>query len=328
MFVSLETSEHLTITAMVIGYVVMRIAMVFQWLRAARQCPENRQAALTYVAAIVAAQLGWVALIFVDLTVLPLFVCVVLLIVVEGAGPVIAERRQPTPWHAEHIADRYSALAIIALGEGVVGAAAALSAVIDAERGWTVDVALVGLAGIGLTLGMWWTYFTLPSGPALNAARGKGFVWGYGQIAVFAGIAATGAGLHVAALQMEQAATAAQESTAHGHRLGVTAAVLATAIPVAVFTVALFLLYTWLVGQLDRFHLLLLGGNLVVLLASVALAAAGAPLPICLVLLLLAPAVTILGYETVGHRHEAAMLERLQQRAAAGSKAGPVAPLG
>ena len=53
------------------------------------------------------------------------------------AGPVVAENKRPTPWHAHHIAERYSLLAIIALGEGIVGTTAALGAVIQAGGGWT-----------------------------------------------------------------------------------------------------------------------------------------------------------------------------------------------
>ena len=36
---------------------------------------------------------------------------------------------------------------------------------------------------------------------------------------------------------------------------------------------------------------------------SVALAAAGAGIAVCLVVLMLAPVVTVLGYETLGYRH-------------------------
>jgi hypothetical protein len=41
------------------------------------------------------------------------------------------------------------------------------------------------------------------------------------------------------------------------------------------------------------------------------LAAAGASIATCLVVLALAPAVTVVGYETLGHRHLADALERL-----------------
>ena len=56
----------------------------------------------------------------------------------------------------------HSLFAIIALGEGVVGTVAALSAVVD-RQGWTLDAVLVGIAGMGLTFGMWWVYYLLPS---------------------------------------------------------------------------------------------------------------------------------------------------------------------
>lgn len=39
MFASLEHGAHLDNSIMVLGYVIMRVAMVFQWLRAARQDP-------------------------------------------------------------------------------------------------------------------------------------------------------------------------------------------------------------------------------------------------------------------------------------------------
>jgi low temperature requirement A protein (LtrA) len=53
----------------------------------------------------------------------------------------------PRPWHAHHISERHSLFALIALGEGVVGTVAALSAAAD-RQGWTVDAVLVGIAGL------------------------------------------------------------------------------------------------------------------------------------------------------------------------------------
>jgi hypothetical protein len=55
----------------------------------------------------------------------------------------------------------------------------------------------------------------------------------------------------------------------------------------------------------DPFHALLVGLTAVVLVASVALAAAGVSVPVCLVIVMLAPVVTIVGFELVGHRHAA-----------------------
>ena len=95
----------------------------------------------------------------------------------------------------------------------------------------------VVFGGIGLTFGMWWIYFFMPSGDVLHHRREKSFLWGYGHIFVFAAIAATGAGLHVAALAIEGEA-----------RISDWAVMLSIAIPVAVYFVMLIALNGHLVG--------------------------------------------------------------------------------
>ena len=96
-----------------------------------------------------------------------------LLTAIEMAGPVIAERNDGgTPWHAHHIAERYGLLVIIALGEGVVGTVASLSAVIEGQ-GWTLNALLVCIAGTGLTFGMWWMYYIMPGAEILFAHRSR-----------------------------------------------------------------------------------------------------------------------------------------------------------
>jgi hypothetical protein len=42
----------------------------------------------------------------------------------------------------------------------------------------------------------------------------------------------------------------------------------------------------------------------------VVLATIGAPMAVCLVVLMLAPLVPVIGYETIGHRHVAVALQR------------------
>ncbi len=300
---------------MVLGYVVMRAAMVFQWLRAARQSPDYRRSCLTYAVSISVAQIGWVVMIFLNLSPLQFFLLAIVLATVELAGPGIAECAQPTPWHAHHIAERYSLLTIIALGEGIVGTTAALSAVI--EHGWTWQVALVGLAGTGLVFGMWWCYFTLPSAEILHRFRNaKAFAWGYGHLLIFASVAATGAGLHVVADYLEEAA-AGTGGVGEGsaHQISPTGAVLAVVLPVAVYTVALYVIYTWLVGEFDRFHTWLVCGTAIFLVLPVMLAIGGLAVPVCLLVLMLAPVVTIVGYETIGHAHQTDVIARLTKSA-------------
>lgn len=299
MFASVEKGELLDNRIMVLGYVIMRVAMVFQWLRAAKQDPERRKTCLTYVKATIFAQLGWVVLIFLDFSIGVTVAMSILFILVEMTGPYLAERIDGgTPWHAHHIAERYNLFVIIALGEGVVGTVAALSAVIESQ-GWTTEVALVGLAGMGLTFGMWWVFFILPSGHVLRAKRQKSFVWGYGLMITIASIVATGAGLHVAAYYIE-----------HKAKIGPLATVLSVAIPVSIFLASIYAVYAYLVENFDRFDILLLTGTAIVIALAITAAAFGLSMPVCLIILMLAPVVTIVGYELVGHAHQADMLEK------------------
>jgi low temperature requirement protein LtrA len=303
MFASIEHGEHLDNSVMVLGYVIMRVAMVFQWLRAARQDPARRRACLTYAIAISIAQLGWAVLIFVDFSLSVTFILICALALTELAGPILAEHKDGgTPWHAHHIAERYSLFAIIALGEGVVGTVATLSAVIE-EQGWTTDAALVCIAGTGLTFGMWWVYYLLPSAQILEAHRNRSFVWGYGQIMIVASIVATGAGLHVAAYFI-----------ANKTQIGPIATVLSVTIPVGVFLGSIYALYTYLLDRFDPFHAWLLIATVAVAALAVIAALAGADMAVCLVILMLAPAVTIAGYEMLGHRHQAEALAQEERR--------------
>lgn len=47
---------------------------------------------------------------------------------------------------------------------------------------------------VGLTFGMWWTYFVMPWADILHHHRKRSFFWGYGHFLIFSSIAATGAG--------------------------------------------------------------------------------------------------------------------------------------
>jgi low temperature requirement protein LtrA len=297
MYASIERHANVDNSVMVLGYVIMRVAMIYQWVRAANQDPRRRRACVTYVVAVSIAQIGWIVQILGDFSFRTTVVLGAVLLLMELTGPVLAERKDGgTPWNAHHIVDRHAAFAIIALGEGVVGTVATLSAVVQAQ-GWTMDAALVSIAGVGLTFGIWWVYFMLPSAPVLHLHRGRSFVWGYTQMLVVTSIVATGAGLHVAAYFIEHKAV-----------IGPLATLLATAIPVAVFLGCIYALYAYLVRRFDPFHIWLLIGTAAVIAIAIIAAQAGVDMAVCLAILMLAPVVTIVGYETRGHRHQAEAL--------------------
>jgi hypothetical protein len=90
--------------------------------------------------------------------------------------------------------------------------------------------------------------------------------------------------------------------------LSTTATVLTVAVPVAVFVLALYAIGSVFLRQRDPFHLLLLAGTAAMLGLAVVCAEMGVSMSWCLVLLMLAPIVTVVGYETVGHRHLATAL--------------------
>jgi len=278
---------------MVLGYVIMRVALVFQWLRAATEDPARRRVCLTYAATISIAQVGWVIQIATRLSTPTAFLLGVMLVLIEMTGPLLAERQAGgTPWHAHHIAERFSLFAIIALGEGVVGTVAALSAVID-RQGWTLDAALVGVAGMGLTFGMWWVYYLVPSGEILRRHRERASSWGYVQMLIVTSIVATGAGLHVAALFIEQKAD-----------ITAVAVILAVAVPVVIFLLLLHMLYYFMVRRFRSVEAWLLISSTGVALISVIAALSGISVPACLVFLMLSPAVTVVAYEVRRYQHQ------------------------
>ncbi len=304
LFHSLDEGEYVDNGVVVAGYVVMRVATVALWLRIARHDVARRRTALTYVGCVSAVQLGWIVLIFVNLPLAPTLAFTAALVVLELAGPYVAEhsRTGGTPWHAHHIAERYGLLVIITLGEIILGTILAISAVIE-EQGWTLETVLVAFGGTALAFGLWWVYFMMPSGRVLQRYRERGFVWGYGHYFVFFALAGTGAGLHVAAYEIE--------GVAH---IDLEQALLTVVVPVGIFMVALFTIYSLLLRQFDPFHIWLFIGSAAMLVLAVVAVQAGASFGVGILITAASPFVVVVGYETVGHRHQAAALERALSR--------------
>ncbi|WP_258044792.1 low temperature requirement protein A [Streptomyces sp. SM11] len=306
MFHSVEEGSHLELRAMVIGYVVMRIAMVLQWWRAARQAPSFHEVGMANIRWTLIAQAGWIVVAFTPMPIAVVFVAFAVLGTLELVLPVLTQGSAGgTPWHPHHVAERYGLFAIIVLGEGVVGTVASSGDLLGGGDGthWTWNAIAVVVAGVGLTFGMWWMYFLTPFGDILVHRRKRGYLFGYGHIPLFIGVAGAGAGLHVAGLYMEH----------HAEVSGV-AVVLALAVPVGLYMLMIYLLHTLLLSAADRFHIVLITLTIVVLLAAVLMAAAGVAIAACLLVVMLAPFVTVVGYETIGHRHQQRMLENLGAR--------------
>jgi len=178
---------------MIIGYVIMRMALVTQWLRAAKYDPARRITAYRYAIGIVLVQIGWLAANFTHVISAPLFL---FLAAMELFVPYYAEKYSPTPWHPHHIVERYALLTIIVLGESIIGS---FNAIRDALTAQSINIPAVFLmiGGLMLMFAMWWAYFDR-SEQHHHLKGVRPFVWGYGHYFVFVSIATVGAALAAA----------------------------------------------------------------------------------------------------------------------------------
>ncbi|KOU52191.1 low temperature requirement protein A [Streptomyces sp. NPDC060334] len=213
-------------TVAVIGYLVMRIALTFQWLRAAAgERGPARRCAITYAVGLLICQAGWTALLLAPESARQWLFLV--MVVAELAVPVIAEHGHQTPWHPHHIAERYGLFTIIVLGETIAASTVAVQSAID-EHEALGELLPIAAGGLLLVFAAWWIYFAVPVHEGLRTNR-DAIPWGYGHFVILASAAAIGAGIEVA---IEQAVGKAHVSD--------LAANLAVAVPAA-----LFLLFVW-----------------------------------------------------------------------------------
>jgi low temperature requirement protein LtrA len=209
------------------GYVLMRLALVGQWLRAAASDPPHRQTALRYAGGVASVQVGWVLM-----TLVPQYWTIgfIVFAALEIAVPIWAERSRMTTWHPHHIAERYGLLTLIVLGESILAATMAVRAAVTAGEALSALLPTI-VGGLLIVYSLWWMYFDRPVHDLLTSAR-KAFVWGYGHYAIFASVAAVGSGL----------AVAVDVATHHGE-IGPVGAGAAVAIPVAIYLVCLWVLH-------------------------------------------------------------------------------------
>lgn len=179
-------------TLVVIGFAIMRAGLVGQWLRAAHANAAGQRTALRYAVGLTLCWAGWsVLLLAVDGPARMLLWPV--LAAGELSVPLWARRTGACPWHPRHIADRYGCFSLVVLGESVLGASTAMQTALD-SRGAPHALYGIAVGGILTFFSMWWLYFARPAHAFLVDSR-IGFVWGYGHLAVFASVAAVGAGL-------------------------------------------------------------------------------------------------------------------------------------
>ena len=225
---SAASPEHPDFSVLVVGYVVMRLATVSNWIRAGRADPEHRRTAYRYAVGVTLVQAGWIARLWVpdDL----LLTSFIVLAALELAVPALAERTGVTPYHPEHIAERYGLFTVIVLGESVTAVVIAIEAGIH-ESEYKAGPLGLAAAGIVILFAMWWLYFDKSAAGMLRTLNSS-LLWGYGHYMIFASAAAVGAGLNVGT-----------EYDLGTIRISRTLAGFAVTIPVAVFLVVVWALH-------------------------------------------------------------------------------------
>ncbi|MFI7225226.1 low temperature requirement protein A [Nonomuraea angiospora] len=211
-----------------LGYVIMRVALILLWLRAAHGHAEGRRSALRYAFGVAVVQAGWIArLALPEQLGLTAFLVLVL---AELAVPVWAERFWSTSWHPHHIAERYGLFTIIVLGESILAATIAIQTGLD-RRLDVVPLLLVACSGMVIVFAMWWLYFSRTAHLFLTSSKAA-FSWGYGHYLIFSSAAAIGAGLAVSV-----------DFDTHEAHIGPFGAGAVVAVPVAVFLASLWLVH-------------------------------------------------------------------------------------
>lgn len=211
----------------VLGYVVMRVAMVTQWVRASRT-GDYKKTALTYATGIAGVQVLWILwLVLFDGT--AAVVLFFVLAAAEMAVPLIAERSGSTPWHPHHITERYGLFTLILLGESLLASA---NAIIEALHDETALAPLISISVLTLvvTASLWWIYFWPPHHRAIGKF-GNSLIYGYTHYFIFAAAGAFSAGIEVEIDVL----------TEHS-KLGDVAASFTVTVPIAIFVLGVWLI--------------------------------------------------------------------------------------
>jgi hypothetical protein len=93
-----------------------------------------------------------------------------MLIVLELAVPMWAERCGATTWDAGHIVERYGLFTLIVLGESVLAATLAIQSAVDEGEGLSGPI-WIAAGGVLIVFAMWWIYFAPPADVLVVNAR-------------------------------------------------------------------------------------------------------------------------------------------------------------
>jgi low temperature requirement protein LtrA len=176
----------------VLAFVVFHLLVVLLFGRAAQLHPITGRFDRCYAVGLAIAAAVWVVSLVVPETFRSELWVVALAI--DLATPIVAVASVAAQmFDFSHIPERYGLFTLIVLGEAVIAVARG-----TAEAQWTPGAVTAAVSGFVLAVVIWWVYFAHHQATLLLRGHLAGFIWGYGHVFVWAGIAMTGVGTELA----------------------------------------------------------------------------------------------------------------------------------
>jgi low temperature requirement protein LtrA len=182
---------------------VLRIVLVYLYLRAYRHVVQARNLIAVYVVAEGLAGALWLAGAVAPTPVR--YVCWAVAVAAEAAAPIMATMRSAgLPLHFEHLPERFGLFVILVLGESV----AAIAVGVHGTH-WEPVTVTVAVLGFVVAVSLWWTYFDLAGAAATHTLADRGGhrstllhdIYAYGHWPIALGLAAAGVGIEGAILE-------------------------------------------------------------------------------------------------------------------------------
>jgi low temperature requirement protein LtrA len=179
--------------------VVLRVLLIGLYAWAWRNATEARPMSARYATGFSVGALIWLSSL---LAPEPLrYGLWALALLVEMGTPVLGYSTvRSVPGHVSHMPERFGLFTLIVLGESIV---VLTSGVVDTS--WRPVSALTAVSGFTVAACLWWLYFDHVDEEAIGQSFTSGVagvvrshVWGYGHLAVWAGIATASVGIEFA----------------------------------------------------------------------------------------------------------------------------------
>lgn len=176
----------------ILAFVAIHLIVAALFIRTISANPARAPYATRYAVGFGAAAILWLISVAVPDAIRAAVWAIALL--VDLVTPWLAVQAVPDRvYDLSHIPERYGLFTIIVLGEAIIAVARG-----TAESNWTPGAVATAVAGFVIASVIWWAYFAHQEQTLLERGRLQAFVWGYGHVFIWAGIAMLGVGIEFA----------------------------------------------------------------------------------------------------------------------------------